>query len=196
MPYSFGISPFRRIAMLFAIRAFFYASDVIHQYLAPAPGNQQSGEKNHRHGIKYRSNLATMSIHILDNASDIVIVDDDEMIVDLFLYLLKKYGLAAHGFTVPEDALQHMRATKSPPSLPITDYDMPGITGGKLIAEARGLFPELPCILISGGLHASEINIPDNTCFIEKPFRIPHAWSSIQKLLPAHLVTANQETIE
>jgi len=140
--------------------------------------------------------LAAMNIHILDNTSDIIIVDDDEMIVELFLYLLKKYGLVAHGFTVPEDALQHMHAIKSPPSLLITDHDMPRMTGSELIDEARGLFPELPCILISGGAHASEINIPDNTCFIEKPFRIPHAWSSIQKLLPAHLVTANQETIE
>jgi len=132
-----------------------------------------------------------MNIHILANASHIVIVDDDEMIVELFLCLLKKYNLTGHGFSNPEDALQHIHTTNCPPSLLITDYDMPGMAGDELIEKARMLFPELPCILISGGEQATEISIPENTCFIEKPFRIMNVWTSIQKLLPAHLIPAN-----
>ncbi|NHT78782.1 response regulator [Rhizobiaceae bacterium CRRU44] len=53
----------------------------------------------------------------------------------------------------------------------ITDIDMPGSMDGlELARRARGIYPDMAVVVISGKLHASKNDVPPRGRFIPKPY--------------------------
>jgi len=56
-------------------------------------------------------------------------------------------------------------------NLLITDIHMPGMNGLELIDQARGLYPELPCLVISGNLNEYDWEVAlRDVPGLQKPF--------------------------
>ena len=78
----------------------------------------------------------------------ILIVDDDPATCALLTRVLQDAGHTVE--TAPESAAALAMIADSPPDLPITDVEMPGLTGWSVFSRARRLSPTLPIIVISG----------------------------------------------
>ncbi len=77
-------------------------------------------------------------------------VDDDLAMVIVVEALLKQAGWRVSGFHEPRAALEALRADPQRFDLLITDYNMPGLSGLDVAAEAARLRPQLPVIVSSG----------------------------------------------
>jgi two-component system, cell cycle sensor histidine kinase and response regulator CckA len=84
----------------------------------------------------------------------ILYVDDDELIADLMLRLLRRAGYTAHVFTSPVEALRAVRDQGLAYDLAITDYSMPGMTGIELARALRALHPRREVAMTTGYISA------------------------------------------
>jgi two-component system response regulator (stage 0 sporulation protein F) len=78
----------------------------------------------------------------------ILVVDDAGPVVILCVNVLQALGYAVKGANRGESALDILR--KEPFDLLVVDYKMPGMNGFQVLQEARGLYPELLSILVTG----------------------------------------------
>jgi len=111
------------------------------------------------------------------DGSEILIVDDEEMLAVHLSELLYHYEYKPHYVTDSTEALKIFRKNPQRFSILITDQTMPKLTGIELIDELRTIRPGLPVIMCSGfsdkidAKIASELNIsyipkPINTEFL------------------------------
>ena len=77
----------------------------------------------------------------------ILVVDDDAAVVELVAEILAGEGYDVEGVTVPEAALARVEATAF--DLVVSDVEMPGMRGTRLLQELRVLRPNLLVVLIS-----------------------------------------------
>lgn len=77
-------------------------------------------------------------------------VDDDESLAQLGTLQLQSLGYHVTAQANPRKALEMFRSNPDRFDLIITDMTMPGMTGDRLIAEIRGIRPNLPTILCTG----------------------------------------------
>ncbi|WP_028974797.1 response regulator [Spirochaeta cellobiosiphila] len=82
-----------------------------------------------------------------------VIVDDEKNIILALKRQLADWAeeqqLEIISFTDPQEALDYMSGLESV-ALLVTDFRMPGMTGAELIAQIRGFFFDMGCVLLSG----------------------------------------------
>ncbi len=96
----------------------------------------------------------------------ILLVDDEENVRKAICRALKKLSIE---FVQAEDGEEAMVLLQQQQfDLLITDNDMPHMTGLELITIAKEKYPEMPVVLISGKLQASEV--PSEILFIPKPW--------------------------
>lgn len=92
---------------------------------------------------------------------EILVVDDDQYILDVFSSGISKLGLSVIVAHTGEDAVviyknkmkehfQDKGATAHPFDLVMLDLRMPGMTGEHVLAEIRGLWPLQPIVIVSG----------------------------------------------
>jgi signal transduction histidine kinase len=107
----------------------------------------------------------------------ILLVDDEEMVRGGIAEMLKDFGLNVTDIGSPLDALAMIRDGADIDCL-ITDYKMPAMDGGMLIAAARALRPNLPIVLMSGySGREDDIAAVER---LEKPFRQKHLIQAIE----------------
>lgn len=101
----------------------------------------------------------------------VFVVDDEPLVSDLLVEVLRLHGYAAQKFDNATDALEAIRSGSSPAAL-ITDYQLGGKTGLELISALKVIKPSLATILISGSVDADLLNRSEvqPTRFIPKPF--------------------------
>lgn len=80
----------------------------------------------------------------------IVIVDDEEAVGQMTAHVLKRYGLQAAVFYDPEEALAHIKQSRTPTDLVLTDQNMPLVTGTALARDLRTHGYNMPIIICSG----------------------------------------------
>ena len=80
----------------------------------------------------------------------ILFVDDEEPIASLGARILQELGYTVTSTTSSVDALYLFASTPDLFDLVITDFTMPQMTGGELIARLKELRPGIPIILTSG----------------------------------------------
>ncbi len=80
----------------------------------------------------------------------ILVVDDDVVLSQLVGETLTTYGYAPTVYSDSIAALQHFSADPMRFRALITDYTMPGLTGGELTSEVLALCPGLPIIICTG----------------------------------------------
>lgn len=111
----------------------------------------------------------------------IIVVDNDVVIGDGLGEYLETLKLQVFVFADPKKAFDFMVRTEEEVALLITDYNMPGVNGEELAAEAKILIPGIKIICISGNE-----NIPKSfefDGFLEKPLYCSQLGEMVTTLL-------------
>jgi two-component system, cell cycle response regulator CpdR len=97
----------------------------------------------------------------------VLVVDDDVLVLEVVSSMLEELGCETVRVRSGTDALGTIAQDQTIDTL-IADIDMPGLDGSSLATRARSFRPELPIILITGG-------VPTNPSFplLRKPFALP-----------------------
>ena len=112
----------------------------------------------------------------------ILVVEDDSAVRQLMVESLQALGYQVSQAADGEAGLRALR--RSVPSLMITDYLMPGMTGAELVSIANQEFPGLPMVIVTGyaDMQAIEQVIGANTV-LRKPFQLAELASVVSKAL-------------
>ena len=81
--------------------------------------------------------------------SRILVVDDEQLVRDLTVQVLKRAGHDVVSVPDARGALALLEQERI--DLVVTDVVMPGLTGVELLNELRDLHPDLPVVLMTGG---------------------------------------------
>lgn len=116
----------------------------------------------------------------------ILLVDDDEMLVDIWGKMLQEAGYEVTTETSSQRALALFSATPERFDLLITDQTMPELDGKELIQEVIKIRPELPTIICTG--YSSKISAEDYqdygvTGYCMKPIDLAQLLSKIALVL-------------
>ena len=113
----------------------------------------------------------------------VYVVDDEPLLLELAVIILKPVGCEVQTFRDPEAALKQF-ATHLP-DLVITDYAMGRMNGMDLIRECRRLKPHQKTLLVSGTVDehvfADGIIKPDR--FLTKPYQFRDFLNCVRELL-------------
>jgi CheY-like chemotaxis protein len=85
----------------------------------------------------------------------VLVVDDDLLVLEVVAFMLEELGYEPLRVRSGTDALRTL-ANDQMIEVLIADINMPGLDGSTLATWARGFRPELPIILITGGVAASQ----------------------------------------
>lgn len=55
----------------------------------------------------------------------------------------------------------------------VTDYDMPGVSGARVVQEARNVHPGATVCVVSGHRKEDMQDLPAGTMLLRKPFSVP-----------------------
>ncbi|HVU16622.1 MAG TPA: two-component regulator propeller domain-containing protein [Candidatus Didemnitutus sp.] len=80
----------------------------------------------------------------------IVVVDDDQIVLDVAMAILRRAGYQVTGFRDPAEALRALQQGPLDINLLVTDLTMPNLTGVELARAVRALHSDLPIILCTG----------------------------------------------
>jgi DNA-binding NtrC family response regulator len=81
--------------------------------------------------------------------SRILVIDDEEVVRELTVEVLKRSGYEPHGVPSAKDALELLG--QEPFDLVVSDVVMPEMTGVEFLHELKERRPELPVVLMTGG---------------------------------------------
>ena len=102
---------------------------------------------------------------------EILVVDDDRILLELFKRVLEREGFVAHCVESGEEAIEQIKERTF--SLMITDFNMPGLNGLELARKGMEIAPLMPIIMNTGRISpriirlANEIGISK---VLAKPF--------------------------
>jgi DNA-binding NtrC family response regulator len=117
-------------------------------------------------------------------SSQILIIDDDEDILDLFSDFLKKEGYGVTSYLDPLKALEEIHRRPQRYSIIITDVRMPGISGIELIRRICKINHGIKVIIISAfELNGEDLNNIRYDNFIEKPVHMHYLAQTIKRIL-------------
>jgi CheY-like chemotaxis protein len=114
----------------------------------------------------------------------ILIVDDSE---DIRMALTDALESDGHTISTAEDGANALAILlNQPQDLVLTDMQMPCITGPALIAQMKHLYPHIPIIGMTAGLHPSQVEEErqrlDIPAFFSKPLAIADLCRAVQQL--------------
>jgi DNA-binding response OmpR family regulator len=118
--------------------------------------------------------------------SRIVVVDDDEVVTNVVVCVLREAGYDVEGACSPEDALQVTRAR--PPALVITDVRMPGLDGFDLCTMLKDhpRTRKIPVVFLSGWTEENDHTLGrllGGAGFIDKPFNAETLLVTVEQVL-------------
>ena len=103
--------------------------------------------------------------------ASILIIDDDAMSRDLLCVLLQAEGYTVAAADCGESALTHLRSAATPPTLILSDLQMPGISGPALAAELRNACGPATLLLAISGSQPPAAAVAGFDSFLLKPFK-------------------------
>jgi CheY-like chemotaxis protein len=109
----------------------------------------------------------------LQGSETILVVEDDDMVRELAINILKRYGYTVLFAGDGQEAFHICRGLKEPVQLMLTDVVMPRISGRELVESLEGMRPEMKVLFMSGYTDNAIVHhwILDNRiAFIQKPF--------------------------
>lgn len=127
--------------------------------------------------------------------SDILIVDDSKDMLEVVGRQLEANGFNTFKATNVIDAVDLLKL--SIPKLLITDIQMPGVDGGKLVKYAQKHFPDLPILVITGypSIDAAvEVLKDGHIDYLTKPFTHSELSEAVAKILST--VTDKSDAVE
>jgi signal transduction histidine kinase/ActR/RegA family two-component response regulator len=119
-------------------------------------------------------------------AGTVALIDDDEMVRELGVTMLREMGMEVEAFDNGPAALAAIERGLERFSVLITDYTMPDMSGPDLIKRVKTLAPDLPIILfsgysnLSGGDRAAEIGYDK---LLVKPYQYEALEQTLKEIL-------------
>lgn len=132
------------------------------------------------------STLEVIEENDFNGSEQIMFIDDEPMLVNVFCQGLIKLGYQAKGFTDPRKALDYFINNKDDVDLVVTDTTMPYINGIELSVNMLERKPKLPIILCTGFttlISADEAAKRGIRDFIMKPYTTKDLAARIRHLL-------------
>jgi len=111
----------------------------------------------------------------------IFLADDDKDTRHFLKKILERKNYEAICFSDGKELIGGLESEKEKPQIVITDFEMPYVNGLELTKIVKSKFPNLPVIMISGGLPLA--NNPADS-FLEKPLDLQRLVEEIEKLSP------------
>lgn len=119
-----------------------------------------------------------------ESFTQILAIDDDEDILNLFSAFLRKEGYSVTSFLDPLKALEEIHRRPQKYSLIITDVRMPGISGIELISRVSKINRDIKVIIISAfELNGDELKNIRYDNFMEKPVHMSYLVQTIERML-------------
>src|SRR5947199_453825 len=87
----------------------------------------------------------------------VYVVDDEPMVGDVVQAILKMGGYESVFFADPTAAYKALSEANPKPTLLLTDFQMPQMTGRELIQHCKKAFPGLKTILYSGNVQEDTV---------------------------------------
>ncbi len=118
-------------------------------------------------------------------AAHVMVVDDDQLVRTTAARLLARMGCRVTEASDGRDALERLATGDDPVALIVTDYAMPRMDGGALIAALRAAGNPVPVVLMSGYAE-DDAHLPvddPRVRFIHKPFSRSDFTATIHGLL-------------
>jgi PAS domain S-box-containing protein len=116
----------------------------------------------------------------------ILLVDDEEMILEVGVAMLKKLGYSVQTAGSGEEALHFYQAHGDTIDLVILDMVMPGMGGGEVFDRLMAVDPAIKVLLSSGySINGKASEIIDRGCagFIQKPFNLAQLSEKVATVL-------------
>jgi DNA-binding NtrC family response regulator len=119
-----------------------------------------------------------------ESRTQILVIDDDEDILNLFSDFLKKEGYGVTSFLDPLKALDEIHRRPQRYSIIITDVRMPGISGIELIRRICKVNHDIKVIIISAfELNGEDLRNIRYDNFVEKPVHMHYLAQTIERIL-------------
>ena len=120
-------------------------------------------------------------------ASSILLIDDDEIVLHANHGLLKMLGYKVIPVSGAEAAMKWIASESPPPEIIISDYRLPGdCAGTELVQQIRTRAGSLiPAIILTGDMTVPKDKnyLPDNSLLLQKPARVEELVQAIKQLL-------------
>jgi CheY-like chemotaxis protein len=114
------------------------------------------------------------------------VVDDEEIITDMFQTILGGLGYQVTVFNSSLEALAFIAQESTPFDLLITDMTMPHLTGLELMQKVRTIRPNLPVILCTGFselINKEQARALGVQVYLMKPFSVRELTLAIRQVL-------------
>ncbi|MES3153108.1 PAS domain-containing hybrid sensor histidine kinase/response regulator [Sphingomonas faeni] len=118
---------------------------------------------------------------IARRAAKVLLVDDEDLVRAATADMLRDIGYVVVEVASASQALSAIRAGVDADVL-VSDYLMPGMTGGQLISELWASGHRIPALLVTGYAAAGE-DVPEGVIRLSKPFRQADLASRVDDLL-------------
>jgi DNA-binding NtrC family response regulator len=120
----------------------------------------------------------------IESRTQILVIDDDEDILNLFSDFLKKEGYGVTSFLDPLKALEEIHRRPQRYSIIITDVRMPGISGIEVIRRICKINHDIKVIIISAfELNGEDLRNIRYDNFVEKPVHMHYLAQTIERIL-------------
>lgn len=114
----------------------------------------------------------------------VVIVEDDDLMRSLVEDVFTDLGASCMSFITADDALMHLLQSKTPCTLLVTDFTLPGqLDGRELALMAHQRWPELPIIITTGFGPEVGNQLPEGIAFLRKPWSLELMIETAQTLV-------------
>jgi DNA-binding NtrC family response regulator len=116
---------------------------------------------------------------------NIVLVDDDSNVLNIYEHLLMKMGHRVMAFVSPLEALAYIDSNRDAIDMLVTDFKMPELDGLQLIQRVRKIHALLPVLILSGfteGSALANVTASCEACVMAKPARYNQIKAHIESL--------------
>jgi two-component system, cell cycle sensor histidine kinase and response regulator CckA len=124
----------------------------------------------------------------LQGSETILVVEDDDMVRELAIKILKRYGYTVLFAGNGQEAFHICREHREPVQLMLTDVVMPGMGGRELAKSLEELRPEMKVLFMSGytdNIIVHHSILDNDVAFIQKPFRPEGLARKVREVLDA-----------
>ncbi len=118
---------------------------------------------------------------VAERAATVLLVDDEELVRSATAEMLRDIGYSVIELASASQALSAIRSGVDADIL-VSDYVMPGMTGGQLINELRATGVRIPTLLVTGYAATGE-DVPGDVTRLAKPFRQVDLAARVNELL-------------
>jgi CheY-like chemotaxis protein len=129
---------------------------------------------------------AALDRRVIKGSETILIVDDEDIVLDVGVEVLKTLGYKVLSARSGPDAIEIYRQKTGEIDMVILDMIMPQMGGGRVFDAMQGINPGVKVLLASGySLNGQASNILSRGCcgFIQKPFSIIDLSKKIREIL-------------